>query len=123
MESNIKKILIVEDEKPLAKALMLKLTHVGFSVKTVHNGKDALILLQNEQFDLVVLDLVIPEIDGFTVLKTIRETNKTLPVIVVSNLSQAEDNQKVRAFGVEEFFIKSNISIGSIADHITNLLK
>ncbi len=117
-----KKLLIAEDEKPLAKALELKLTHAGFITKTVYNGKDALSVLQKEKFDLLLLDLVMPETDGFTVLKKLREQNITIPVIVLSNLSQTEDEHKVRALGIQEFFVKSNTSISYITNYIKQIL-
>jgi len=57
-----KKILIVEDEKPLARALELKLGHAGFETKTVSDGEEALSILKNEKFNLIILDLVIPKL-------------------------------------------------------------
>ena len=66
-----KKILIIEDEKPMARALELKLAHAGFEVKAVFNGEEGVELLQKETYALILLDLVMPKIDGFKVLETL----------------------------------------------------
>ena len=69
----MKRILIIEDEKPLARALELKLAHVGFETKSAVNGEEGLAILQEESFDLILTDLVMPQVDGFSVLTTLRE--------------------------------------------------
>lgn len=117
-----KKILIIEDERPMAHALELKLTHVGFEVRTVFNGEDAITLLKKETFMLILLDLVMPKMDGFKVLENLKERKIKIPVIVLSNLSQAEDEKRVKALGAKEFFIKSNTPIAFIVDRVVQLL-
>lgn len=113
-----KSILIVEDEKPMARALKLKLTHEGLDATAVFDGEEALKLLKSKKFDLLILDLVIPKVDGFEVLAEMKAKNIKVPTIVTSNLSQAEDEEKVMALGAEEFFIKSNISISDVVSHV-----
>ena len=113
-----KSILIVEDEKPMARALKLKLTHEGLDATAVFDGEEALRLLKSQKFDLLILDLVIPKVDGFRVLAEMKSKNIKVPTIVTSNLSQAEDEEKVMALGAEEFFIKSNISISDVVSHV-----
>ena len=104
----MKKILIADDNKAIAMALDLKLQNEGFEVKTVFNGKEALDLLEKEKFDLLVLDLIMPQLDGFGTLKIIKEKGIKLPVIVSSDLSQTEDINKVKELGAVDFFIKSD---------------
>ena len=116
--SAMKKILIIEDEKPLARALELKLTHVGFETKSVANGEDGLAVLQKESFDLILTDLVMPKVDGFAVLTTLRERGNATPVIVLTNLSQAEDESRARSLGAAGFFVKSDISVAEIVERI-----
>ena len=77
-----KKILIIEDEKPLARALELKLTHEGFEVKSVFNGEEGTLLIQKEMFDLILSDLVMPKLDGFKVLEMINEKKIKTSVII-----------------------------------------
>lgn len=117
------KILIVEDEKPLQKALFLKLSHAGFDVKVANDGQEALEILVDEKFDLMTLDLIIPRIDGFKVLEEIAAQNMKVKVIVASNLSQEEDFERAKKLGVEIFFVKSNISITEIVETIKQVLK
>ena len=115
-----KRILIIEDEKPMARALELKLTHAGFSAQSVGNGEEGLALLEKENFDLVLLDLVMPKLDGFGVLEEMQKKGIKTPVMVQSNLAQEEDEKRVKALGAKEFFIKSNTPIAEIVEHIKN---
>jgi DNA-binding response OmpR family regulator len=118
-----KKILIIEDEKPIARALELKFIHAGFSAQSVINGEEGIALLQKNTFDLVLLDLVMPKMDGFHVLEQIKELKLNTPVIILSNLSQAEDEKKAKQLGARDFFIKSNIPIANIVERVKNILK
>jgi DNA-binding response OmpR family regulator len=92
-ESEKKRILIIEDEKPLAHALELKLSHEGFDIVATGSGEEALTLLAKDHFDLVLTDLIIPGVDGFKVLETIQEKKMKIPVIVMTN-SQSGRRQK-----------------------------
>ena len=118
-----KKILIIEDEKTLARALELKLTLSGFEVKTVFNGEDGLTLIQKELFDLILLDLIMPKMDGFSVLEFLKEKKIKTPVMVLSNLSQEDDIKRTKKFGAEEFFVKSNTPIATIVEQVVKLFK
>lgn len=118
-----KKILIVEDEKSIARALELKLTHEGFDARTVFDGAQALLEIDKEKFDLIICDLVMPKIDGFQIMEHIREKKITTPVIVLSNLTQEEDREKVIALGARDFFVKSNTPIIEIVEHVKTILK
>ncbi len=118
-----KKILIIEDEKTLARALELKLTSSGFNARTVFNGEDGLALLEKESFDLILLDLVMPKMDGFAVLAEMKAHKIKTPVMVLTNLSQDADMKRTKEFGAKDFFIKSNTPIGTIVERVLKLLK
>jgi DNA-binding response OmpR family regulator len=99
MTTSKKKILIIEDEKPLARALELKLTHEGFEVKSAFNGEEGLEVALHEHPDLIMLDIIMPVMDGITMLKKLREANewgKTVPVIFLTNLG-ADDEKIMKA--------------------------
>jgi DNA-binding response OmpR family regulator len=113
-----KKILIVEDEKPLSHALELKLAHEGFTVTVASNGRECLELIESQSFDVVLLDLIMPEVDGFQVLEQIQKKPNGPAVFVLSNLSQSEDEQRVLALGARKFFIKSDTSLTTIVDEV-----
>ncbi len=123
MSKQIKKILIIEDEKPMARALELKLAHAGFSAKSTSNGEEGLALLGKENFDLVLLDLVMPKLDGLGVLEEMKKRGIKTPVMVQTNLSQEEDEKRAKEFGVKGFFVKSNTTIAEIVEQIKNFFK
>lgn len=118
-----KSILIAEDEKPLNHALSLKLAHEGYEVSSAFDGKEALDLIAKNKFDLVLLDLIMPNVDGFGVLKHIKDEGIKLPVIVLSNLGQPEDKTRSEALGAEGFFIKSDIALSEIVSLVNAKLK
>lgn len=118
----MKKILIAEDEKPMATALELKLKKAGFDAKAVYEGRTAIARLQEEKYDLLLLDLMMPEFDGFEVLKKIRELKINTDVFVLSNLSQEEDRKKSMEFGAKEYFVKSDTPIADIVNKVANFL-
>jgi DNA-binding response OmpR family regulator len=117
-EQEKKKILILEDEKPLAHALELKLTHEGFEVITTDNGEMGISLLQKEKFDLVLSDLIIPGVDGFGVLEMIKTKKMNVPVIVMTNLNQDEDRNRATELGAIDFFVKSNSTLSQIVEAV-----
>ncbi len=116
------KILVAEDEKPMAHALEIKFKAAGFDVRTVFDGEEALKAIQADKFDLVILDLIMPRLDGFGVLAALKEKGNTTPIIVASNLGQTDDINRSMALGAVDYFIKSNISIGEIIDKIKTRL-
>lgn len=118
-----KKILIIEDENTLSQVLKLKLSRVGFIVRVACNGEDGLAQLSKEVFDLILLDILMPKIGGFDVLKRLNELHINTPVIVLSNLVQEKDIQKMKTLGANNFFIKSNTSINVIVEEIKKILK
>lgn len=123
MPTTKKKILIIEDEKPMARALELKLTHAGFEAQAVFNGEEGVALLQKETFAIILLDLVMPKMDGFTVLKTIKDKNIKTPVMVLTNLSQEDDARRAKELGAKDFFVKSNTPIADIVEKVKEFLQ
>ncbi len=117
-----KKILIIEDERPLAHALELKLGSKGYATTVVTTGADAIRVLESGKFDIILLDLIIPGIDGFGVLKTLREKNVKTPVVVLSNLGQAEDQERAKEYGVAKYCVKSNTPLAVIVDTVHSIL-
>lgn len=117
------KILIADDNKAISMTLQLKLIQEGFEVRLVQNGKEALDLLESEKFDLVILDLIMPELNGFGVLEALKQKNISVPVIVASDLSQVEDFDRVKQMGAIDFFVKSNMSMAEMTEKIKHYLK
>lgn len=117
-----KKVLIVEDEKPMNKALSLKLKHAGYETVQAYNGEEALEQLQGGSFDIVLTDLIMPKMDGLTLLARMKEEQIDLAVIVLTNLSQEEDKQKAMDLGAKDFFVKSNTPIVDIVQYVERIL-
>lgn len=92
----MKKILIVDDEKPISDIIKFNLTKEGYDVLTAYDGREGLQLFESEQPDLVVLDLMLPELDGLEVAKGIRKTSHT-PIIMLS----AKDSEFDKVIGLE----------------------
>ena len=120
-----KKILIAEDEHSLAKMLKNKFKRHGFKVVCTFNGKEAFKKIKSEKPDLVLLDIVMPEQNGFLVLeemKKFKSLNRTI-VIVLSNLGQEKDIEKAKALGADDYIIKSNLSMQEIVEKVNEFFK
>lgn len=113
-----KRILIAEDEKPMANALGLKLRSAGFETTLVYDGESAVSATRESPFDLILLDLVMPKKDGFYVLEELKKSKITTPVIVSSNLSQEEDIKRARELGAKDYFIKSDTTLAQIVEKV-----
>ena len=119
------KILIVEDDSFLQGLATTKLEKDGFTVTAASDSIEADKALQTLTPDLILLDLVLPGVDGFGILKKIRETPATTktPVIVFSNLSEGDDIKKAKDLGATEYMVKSNFTLDELSERITELLK
>ncbi len=119
-----KNILIVEDDQFLIKALRDKLERSGFGVHVATNGEDALRLMGEAKPDLILLDLVMPKMNGFQFLEEYKKTKgkKKARVIVLSNLGQEEDRVKAEALGAEDYFVKADMSLKQIVAEVEKYL-
>ncbi len=125
-EDKRKKILIVEDEEAIIKVLAEELRDQGFLVLTAQNGEEGLKVALRDRPNLVLLDIVMPKMDGLTMLKKLREENewgKYVPVIILTNLET--DQAAIKAFDnlAYDFLIKSNNSIENVVKMIQEKLK
>ncbi len=115
------RILIVEDEKPLSHALQLKLTHEGYDVVVASTGTEGMARAKEGGFDLLLLDLILPETDGFSILEALHGTSK-MPVVVLSNLGQDEDRKRAKDLGALQYLVKSNTPLADIVTLIKQTL-
>lgn len=100
------RILLVEDERELSNALVAILTRSNYSVDAVYDGEDALYYLDTEIYDVVILDIMIPKIDGIQVLKTIRQAGNKTPVIMLTAKSQIDDKVVGLDAGADDYLTK-----------------
>lgn len=117
---NKKFILVAEDDNFYANIYKVKLAKEGFAVAVVGNGDWVIKSVQKQIPDLILLDLVMPVMDGFETLKHLKEDPKTkqVPVIVLSSLGQEEDIQKAKKIGANDYLIKTNVSIQEVVAKI-----
>lgn len=120
----MKKILIIEDDIFLQNLEANKLKKDNYEIITAGTGDEAIGKISKEKVDLILLDLILPGIDGFDVLQKIKENedSKKVPVIVFSNLSEEKDIKRAKEMGAIDFMIKSNFSLNELAEHINKIL-
>jgi DNA-binding response OmpR family regulator len=121
----MKKILIIEDDAFLQGLESNKLKKEGYEVITASSGEEGIEKINEDGVNFILLDLVLPNYDGFDILKKIRETEKIkdLPVIVFSNLSEDKDIKKANDLGATDFMVKSNFTLDELVERIASILK
>ncbi|MEK7090142.1 MAG: response regulator [Patescibacteria group bacterium] len=125
MTADLKKVLIVEDDFLLLEILSKKFIKSGFDVNIAINGEECMKVLKSRKPDIIILDIVMPVMDGFEVLQQMRSLAElsSIPVIVLSNLGREEDVQKAKSMGAKDFLVKSNFTTQEIVDKVSNMLK
>lgn len=113
-----KKVLLVEDDKFLRETLAKKLMGAGFLVEAAFDGKNALDLVSKFLPDIILLDLLLPDTDGYQVLAEVKKNPalKAIPVIVLSNLDKPDDMVKAKGLGAVDFMVKSNFTLNEIVN-------
>ena len=100
------RLLLAEDEKELAKALAVILRHNNYSVDVVHNGEDALTYLENADYDGAILDIMMPKLDGLSVLRKVREAGNVVPVLILTAKSDIDDRVEGLDAGADDYLTK-----------------
>ncbi len=120
----MKKILFIEDESSLQKSIGDMLAQEGYQVVSALEGQKGLLLAEKEKPDLILLDLILPQMDGFEVLDGLKKNAQTkdIPVIVLTNLERIEDVQKVLGVGIKAYLIKTQYSLKEIAGKIKGVI-
>ncbi len=120
-----KTIVIVEDNTSLAEIYKTRLELLGYTCFVAYNGITGLYFIQKEQPDLVLLDLMIPDISGSQVLATMRaaEWGKTIPVYVISNLNESEAPSNLRELGIAGYSVKANMLDDTIDSIVNGILR
>jgi DNA-binding response OmpR family regulator len=115
-----RRILLAEDDRFLRRAAEARLRQHGLEVLTAADGEEALRLARAEQLDLILLDVIMPKLEGFEVLKLLKEDAATarIPVIVLSNLGQDRDVAQAKALGAIAYLVKANLSLQDLVDRV-----
>ena len=124
MNNNEKTILVIEDDKTLSKAISDKLKREGFNVLTAFDGEEGLKIAIEQKPDLILLDLIMPIMDGIAMLNNLREDvwGKKVPVIILTNLSTGEEVSQAMSQGVYDYLIKTDWELNDIIKVINNKL-
>jgi two-component system phosphate regulon response regulator PhoB len=119
------KIVIVEDNSALAEIYKTRLELLGYTCFIGYNGITGLYFIQKEMPDLVLLDLMIPDIAGDQVLATLRRSDwgKQIKVLVVSNLNESEASPNLRTLGIEDYLVKANMNEDMIDQVVNKILR
>lgn len=99
-------ILVCEDDFAIKTMISTKLKQENYSVHTVQNGQEALKLMEKQQIDLVISDIMMPEMDGYEFVQTLRETKHTLPILMITAKSQLESLEAAFKLGVDDYMVK-----------------
>jgi CheY-like chemotaxis protein len=120
-----KRILLVEDDRFLRKAAEVRLRRAGYTVVTAADGEEAIATASASRPDLVLLDLIMPRMQGFEVLRVLRTqpNMQGVPIVVLTNLSQDADRERAMTHGANGYLIKSNMSLDALADAVGDALK
>ena len=125
----MKKILIVEDDPFLIDIYTTKLKDSGFSVEVAKEGESALRKLNEEKFDLLLLDIVLPQIDGWEILEKVKSQKskvkslENLKIVILSNLGQKEEVEKGLKLGATKYLIKAHHTPSEVVEEIKEVLK
>ena len=106
MNGHVMKILIVEDEVKTGDYLRQGLSEAGFVVNLTHNGLDGYHLAMTEHYDLVILDVMLPDVDGWRILKSLREAGKAVPVLFLTARDSVDDRVKGLELGADDYLVK-----------------
>lgn len=117
------KLVLVEDEPMMLEQYTMKLEKAGFNVVIAKDGEEGLALIKKEKPDLVLLDIILPKMDGFLVLEEIQKDAglKKIPVILLTNLGQENDVKKGLAMGAKEYVVKANYTPTQLAEKVKEL--
>jgi DNA-binding response OmpR family regulator len=121
----MKTILIVEDEPTLQKTLSIALQQEGYEVKSALDGEIGLKLAKEIKPDLILLDLILPKIDGFEALEELKNNDitKDTPIIVLTNLESTQEIEKALVMGATTYLVKANYDLKDIIEKIKETIK
>jgi len=124
MADKKKKILLAEDDKYILMAYKDGLGRAGFEVVVAMDGEDAMKKIRANKPDLILLDLIMPVKDGFSVLRDLKDdaTLKKIPVIILSNLGQDSEIEEGKSLGAMDYMVKSNVSMKEVVEKLKKVL-
>ncbi len=123
MSGNMKKILIIEDDKILHKAMMEALYEEGYQSDSAYDGKEGVKKVEEGDFDLVLLDLILPKEDGYHALVDIHKAAPDIPVLILTIIDSKTSLEECMANGATDYLVKSEYSLEDIVKKIKKILE
>ncbi|MCK5413619.1 MAG: response regulator [Candidatus Pacebacteria bacterium] len=124
--NNKKKILIIEDEEILGTMLMRKISDEGYEVSLALDGEEGLALMKKNKPDLILLDIVMPKIDGFGVMHEMNKTENLnlnkMPVVIISNSGEPVEIDRILKLGVRDYLIKTQFNPEEVLEKVKKYL-
>lgn len=119
------KILLVEDDETLREMYSLKFKEEGYNLYMADNGEAGLALALKELPSVILLDIMMPKMDGFAVLAELKKNDqtKTIPVLMLSNLGQASDIEKGSSMGANDYVVKASMTPTQVVEKVKSYLK
>ena len=124
MEDHRRRVLLAEDDRFLRKAAGAMLRRQGFTVLSADDGEEALRVARAETPDLILLDLIMPKMQGLEVLKALKSDPQTsgIPVVILSNLGQESDSKAAREMGALDYWVKANLALEELVRRVEEKL-
>lgn len=118
------KLLLIEDDKMLSEMYVTKFSKEGFKIMKAEDGAVGLEMAKKEKPDLILLDIIMPKLDGFAVLKELKKDPGTANthILILTNLGQSEDVDKGKKLGADDYFVKANHTPAEIVEKVKYLL-
>ncbi len=118
-------VLLTDDDPMIIRMYQRKLEHDGFKVNLAFNGEEALAAVKKEKPGIILLDIMMPKMNGIDTLKALKADagTKDIPVIILTNLGdRPEDVEKAKQLGAAEYIVKANVSLPDLVDKIKNII-
>lgn len=121
---NKKKVLVIEDDRVLVEALRTEFEDFGFALSVFTEGEGAYEEVVKIKPDIIILDLVLPGVHGFDILKRLKEDDavKKIPVIIATNLGEVSDKDKALKMGAIDFYVKAEVDLRELSKRICKIL-
>ncbi len=116
--------MLVEDDQMISTMYQTKFSMEGYTIEVASDGAAGLEKVKTTKPDVILLDIILPKLDGFAILKEIKSNPETakIPVILLTNLGQDEDVKKGKTLGADDYFIKSNHTPAEIVEKVASLI-
>jgi len=119
-----KTILIVEDDESISNMYQTKMKQLGLNILAAADGARGLEEAKKQKPDLIILDVILPQLDGFSILEELKKGKETakIPVLMLTNLSTTEDQEKANKLGANGYIVKANITPAELSETVKKIL-